>query len=459
MKLQQFMPRTVASQTTGLLIISVLLGVGLTAAAALYLYRTSSAPWSFETLSAVRAARIAAVVREAHAARSDAELRGVIAAARRSRMEVMLLSAARPGPASRAPWRSEGMARAVVSDLQDTWGIVPAGGPASAAAGSIAVDIGAGRLLVFQDAAPVLARRLIVGGAAVMVAVITFGVTLLSAYAVRWVTAPLSRIAGAARAFGREPSQAEALPEDGPLEIAQVAGALNEMRDRIRALVEERTRMLLAISHDLRTPLTRLALRAERVADDGLREGMQHDLRAVIDMLSETLAYLREGASAEPPRRVDLPSLLRTVCAEFSDVGHAVSYQGPGRLAVVCRDHALSRALTNVVDNATKHGKVVRVALQTLPGERVRIEVADDGPGIPAELRDKVLEPFFKIDRSRHGPGRAGFGLGLSIARDILHAQGGDIVLAGNERGGLSVQLNLPMACEAAAPADPGRAV
>jgi signal transduction histidine kinase len=217
---------------------------------------------------------------------------------------------------------------------------------------------------------------------------------------------------------------------------------LNEMRERIRLLIEERTRMLLAISHDLRTPLTRLRLRAERILDPGLREAMMNDLVAVTEMLGETLAFLRDGGRSESPRRVDLPSLLRTICGEFADIGHNVSYAGPARLPVICRDRALARAVTNVVENATKHGKVISVALEVPSTARLRIDVSDDGPGIPADLREKVLEPFFKIDAARQGPeGRAAFGLGLAITRDIVRAHGGDIVLTENDRGGLTVQL------------------
>lgn len=447
--LRRLMPRTVAAQITCLLVVSVLFAAALTSAAAIYFYRASTSAWSFETLSAVRAARIAAVIREAQAARSDADLAGIVGAASRSGLHVEVLSKARLDLLPRAESRPADMVRSIVEDLRRTWGIDPIGGVHfSGRSDSIVVDVGAGRTLAFVDVAPALARRLIAGGAMLVMTVIAFGILLLSVYAARWVTAPLSRIGAAARAFGGELSRTEALPEDGPREIAQVASALNEMRERIRALVEERTRMLLAIGHDLRTPLTRLALRTERIPDSVLRDGLQHDIAFIRDMLTETLAFLREGGSTELVRRVDLPSLLRTICGEFTDVGYAVSYEGPARLAITCRDRSLARAVVNVVDNATKHGRVVTVGLQALSGRIVEIAVSDDGPGIPMELRDKVLEPFFKIDRSRVTPERAGFGLGLSIARDVLQAHGGEIVLADNDRGGLTVQLRLPAACE-----------
>lgn len=315
---------------------------------------------------------------------------------------------------------------------------------------SVVIPIGGGRAIEFLNVEWLLQRGVVAGGALLVVAAITaVGVLLLLTYAGRWVAAPLSRIAATARAFGRKPSETAPVPEEGPREIAQVAGALNEMRSRIQALMEEHTRMLLAINHDLRTPLTRMALRAERVPDDALREGMQHDIGLVTGMLKETLAFLREGKSTESARRVDLPSLLRTICGEFSDVGHEVSYAGPARLAIVCRDRAIARAVTNVVDNACRHATVVTVGLGALSAREIQILITDNGPGIPPELRQKVLEPFFKVDPARQNPEKAGFGLGLSIARDVLRAHGGEITLADNEWGGLTVLLRLPSGGEA----------
>jgi len=419
---------------------SVLLGVALTAAVAAYFYRDSTT-----TVGAARAARVAAIVRQAERTRSDADLEAVLALAQRARVEVEELPVAQVAAPPRGRWRSVSMRRSIEEELEHTWGITPLSCcDAAGAADSIVVDIGAGRALAFEEVSAGVARRVLAGGAILIIAVVIFGMLLLSLYAVRWVTAPLSSIAAAARAFGQAPGQGQPLSEDGPREIAQVAAAMNEMRERIRALVEERTRLLLAISHDLRTPLTRLRLRVERVAEPALRESMMNDVVAVTGMLGETLSYLRDGGRSESPRRVDLPSLLRTVCGEFTDVGHTVTYEGPPRLAVICRDRALARAVTNVVENATKHGKVVWVGLTILSPTRLQIEVSDDGPGIPVELREKVLEPFFKVDPARQdAAGRGGFGLGLAITRDIMRAHGGDIVLTGNERGGLTVQLCL----------------
>jgi signal transduction histidine kinase len=230
----------------------------------------------------------------------------------------------------------------------------------------------------------------------------------------------------------------------GPREIVQVADALNDMRTRIRALLDDRTRMLAAISHDLRTPLTRLQLRAERIGDQDLREGMLHEIARVARMLDETLDYLREDVRSESASRIDLPSALQTICAEFADVGHAVSYEGPAHLTWTCRPSALTRAISNVVDNAVKHGSVVTVSLRGARDGAVEIDVADDGPGIPSSLREKVFDPFFKGDDARTSARRSGFGLGLSIARDVVKGHGGDIDLLDGTPRGLIVRMSLP---------------
>ncbi|WP_456733394.1 ATP-binding protein [Bradyrhizobium sp. USDA 3364] len=272
--------------------------------------------------------------------------------------------------------------------------------------------------------------------------IVLISMLLLSVYAVRWMIAPLADVARAATSFGRSPRAPEVLRRRGPLEIAQVADALNDMRTRIAALLDDRTRMLAAISHDLRTPLTRLRLRSERVGDDTLRPAMLGDIAKMTRMINETLEYLREDARSEAASCIDLPSFLQTICSEFADTGHAVSYAGPARLPYACRPRALSRAVTNIVENAVKHGSTITVALRPAASDHIAIEVVDDGPGIPLALRDKVFEPFFKADSARQDSG--GFGLGLSIAQDIAKRHGGRIELSAGEPGGLRVSMLLP---------------
>ena len=288
-----------------------------------------------------------------------------------------------------------------------------------------------------------LSHLLIVPIVLTVVIVLIF-ITLVSIYTVRWIISPLSSVAAAAQSFGRSPDDDRIVVSGAPREIAQVAEALYDMRIRIRALLDERTRMLAAISHDLRTPLTRLRLRAERIADQDLRDGALDEITRITRMLDETLNYLRQDVQSESAARVDLTSILQTICAEFSDVGYAVTYEGPAHVVFTCRPGVLARAIANIVDNAVKHGSAVKVGLRISDGGAVEIDVADDGPGIPAPLREKVFAPFFKGDKARGLADRGGFGLGLSIARDAIKGHGGDIELLDRMPRGLIVRMSLP---------------
>lgn len=275
----------------------------------------------------------------------------------------------------------------------------------------------------------------------------SIGVTILiisgMIYVLRAITLPLSRFVRVARAFGRSGEGEQALPEDGSHEIRELARALNDMRDRIRALVEARTRMLRAISHDLRTPLTRLRLRIERSPEHAFKEGMLRDVDHIDRMIDETLSYLRDKAQDEAEAFVDLPSLLQTVCADFADIGHDVTYEGPRRFRIACRPGAMARAIGNLVENGVKFGHSVTVALHVPDGGVVRVEVSDDGPGIAPEERTNVLEPFSRGDEARTSRPRAGFGLGLAIVREIVSAHDGRLDLLANQPRGLTARITL----------------
>jgi signal transduction histidine kinase len=233
--------------------------------------------------------------------------------------------------------------------------------------------------------------------------------------------------------------------ETGPLEIRQLAGRLNDMRGQIHNMLQQRTAMLRSVSHDLRTPLTRLKLRVERSVPSKTADILIRDITSINEMIDETLDYLRSDNSAEKPRKADIPSLLTTICSDFTDIGFRVSYDGPARLAFRCRTRALSRAISNLVDNATKHGNNVAVKLCSLPDLSISIIVSDDGPGMPEHVLENALEPFFKGDEARTSSPRGGFGLGLSIARDIIERQGGKIELNPALPHGLHATVSLPM--------------
>lgn len=266
----------------------------------------------------------------------------------------------------------------------------------------------------------------------------------LSVWAGRRLVGPLSRFADAADGFGRDGDDT-ALKESGPLEVRRAASAFNRMRERIGRLIEDRTNLLLAISHDLRTPLTRMRLRLAELQteDTGSRERLLEDIASMDSSITAAVTYLREGIDEEPEETAELASILNTICDQFSDAGFSVEYVGPPRLTFRCRPNALERAVTNLVDNATKYGAVVRVTLQG-SGGGAQIDVDDDGPGIPSTEKARVLEPFYRADPARQVV--SGFGLGLAIVAGIVRRHGGTLELQDNKPKGLRVRVTLPAA-------------
>jgi signal transduction histidine kinase len=266
-------------------------------------------------------------------------------------------------------------------------------------------------------------------------------VTLLGAWAGRALSAPLSAFARAAENFSVSQTSAP-LPETGPEEIRAAAVALNRMRERITALMNDRTRMLAAISHDLRTPITRLRLRSEFIENKAQRAETLHDLDQMQAMLESVLSFL-SGGSAEKPTLVNVAALLHTICEQFSDCGHVVRYQGPGRAPFVIRPGEIGRAVTNLVENAVRFGTEVNVRL-TASADQATIEVSDNGPGIPKHRRADMLKPFVRGEEARTMDEKSGFGLGLSIAQAAVHGHGGELSLLDNTPQGLLVRVALP---------------
>ncbi|HVZ51012.1 MAG TPA: ATP-binding protein [Pseudolabrys sp.] len=267
-------------------------------------------------------------------------------------------------------------------------------------------------------------------------------VTLLALWATRALRTPLSGFAKAAESFSLDGRDA-ALPERGPEEVRAVARAFNRMRERIRKLVDDRTRLLAAMGHDLRTPITRLRLRSEFIADAELRAQMLRDLDQMKAMTDDVLSFLRDGEKHEAATSVDVASLLQTVCDGFADMGHNVVYEGPAHLAVRARPDDLQRAIANLADNAVRHGQRVGMRLTATEIQAV-IEVADDGPGIPDERKAAMLEAFVRGEDARTMDDHAGFGLGLSIARAVAEAHGGALTLGDRVPHGLIARIVLP---------------
>jgi signal transduction histidine kinase len=442
--LKRFLPKTIVAQITTLVAAAVLVGVLLTFSVLILLMGNPKASMNPEIKAASEAARIATVVRDVKAAKSDAEVAKTIASFQTPGGKVELQPATTLSVRSGYLPADNAFAHKVSTLLKLDWRIdVVEDSIVSGWTNAIIIRLNSDSVLVFQNSEYQFAQTFLLIQAGVALSIILVAMLVVSIYAIRWVTKPLSEFAAAARSFGRSSVEERALKLDGPREIAQVAQAFNDMRKRVRSLVDERTRMLAAISHDLRTPLTRLRLRLERVSQVAERRNMLNDISTIDAMIRETLSYLRDGGSSEATALVDLPSLLQTICGEFNDIGHEVHYSGPSRFAFACQSGSLTRAVTNIVENGIKHGSSVTVALGSAESADAYIDITDDGPGIPPELLEKVFEPFFKADPARSPLGARGFGLGLSIARDIIERHGGSITLQNGAPRGLTVRMML----------------
>ncbi len=259
--------------------------------------------------------------------------------------------------------------------------------------------------------------------------------------AVRQATKPLKYLAEAADTLGRN-LDAAPLAEGGPAETRRAAQAFNRMQGRIRRLVDERARALAAVSHDLRTPLTRLRLRAELVKDDSLRDQLAADMDAMTAMLDATLDYLRGLQDNEAARAIDINALLNSLAEDAEVLGKTIGVRGLARLPYTGRLSALRRALQNLIDNAIKYGRRANLRVED-DASTLRLIVEDEGPGIPPAELGRVTEPYYRLDISR-SRATGGVGLGLSIVHDIALMHGGELILANRPQGGFSAALVLP---------------
>jgi signal transduction histidine kinase len=275
-------------------------------------------------------------------------------------------------------------------------------------------------------------------------------VTAVVMIAVRQVTRPLQQLAAAADTLGND-LDAPPLTENGPTETRRAAQAFNRMQARIKRLVDERARALAAVSHDLRTPLTRLRLRAELVTDDRLRDQMAADLDSMAAMIDATLDYLRGLQDSEALRPIDMNALLQSLAEDAAVLGKTISVEGLAQAPYYGRLSGLRRALQNLIDNAIKYGHGAQLRIEDA-ADALRLVVEDEGPGIaPAELT-RVTEPYYRPDASRSRE-TGGVGLGLSIVSDIALMHGGQLLLANRPQGGLSATLILPRKAAAGSPA------
>jgi signal transduction histidine kinase len=273
--------------------------------------------------------------------------------------------------------------------------------------------------------------------ALVMIAAILF----FGKWAAGWVSAPLATFASAANQLGRD-IQAPPLSEEGPREVRQAVAAFNEMQSRIRRFVDDRTRMLAAISHDLRSPITRLRLRAELLPQGEASERMLADLVEMEVMVASTLEFARGEAVTESSQTIDLAATIETVCDNASDMGLPAEFDWSGRLVCTCRPVAIKRSLANLVENAARYGGCAAVSASYV-GRDIVITIDDKGPGIPESDMEKVFTPFYRLEGSRNRK-TGGIGLGLTVVRTIVRAHGGDIHLENRKEGGLRVTVILP---------------
>jgi len=272
--------------------------------------------------------------------------------------------------------------------------------------------------------------------------VMTVGLALAAVVLVRWLTGPLRAFAGAANQFAAG-AQIVTVPERGPEELRQLAAAFNDMQVKIKKLLDDRTQTLAAISHDLRSPLTRLKLSIEDLLP-AQREEMAAAIEEMEVMIEGTLAFLKSDRLDEPVRAVDLVSIVETVALDFMDQGRPVSLKVPDALVVNGRKVALKRAVTNVIDNALKYGGSAEVSVQQAEGKAF-VSVRDHGPGIPAAEREAVFAPFHRLEGSRNKE-TGGVGLGLTVSRSVVRAHGGEVTVGEADGGGLLVEMEIPLA-------------
>jgi signal transduction histidine kinase len=252
---------------------------------------------------------------------------------------------------------------------------------------------------------------------------------------------PLKELTAAAESFeGR--GEAPQVAPSGPGDVRRAILAFNAMSARVTAMLDEKDRMLGAISHDLRTPLASLRIRAESVEPAAERTSMVATIAEMTALLDDTLALARSGRALETPRPVELNALADTVVEEFRALGHEVSFEETPRATASVRPNLVRRAVRNLVDNAVKYAGAAEVAVRD-GRDHVLIEVADRGPGIPVEAFGAVQEPFVRLEASRNRE-TGGSGLGLALARAAAQAHGGSLELANREGGGLAARILLP---------------
>jgi signal transduction histidine kinase len=277
---------------------------------------------------------------------------------------------------------------------------------------------------------------------AIWLCFLAVSITVVTALAARQFSKPIERLAAAVRQFGLNP-RAPPIAETGPRELQEVVETFNAMQAQIQKFVDYRTMMLAAMSHDLRTPLTRMRLRGEFIEDQEQQARLFRDVDEMQNMVDEALAFFRDDATAEETTSFDLPRVLLTIANDYADQGIDIGYAGPAHAVYRGRPFALKRAFTNLIDNAAKYAKTPEIELSCEDAALV-VAIRDRGPGIPPDALDNVFRPYYRVDKSRNRT-TGGVGLGLTVAQAIVQGHGGEIVLKNRPEGGLEARIVLPV--------------
>ena len=266
-------------------------------------------------------------------------------------------------------------------------------------------------------------------------------IALAALVAARWLSNPIKRMAQAADQLGKNLNSPAISETSGPIEVRQASKVFNQMQARLKQQLEDRNLFLAAVSHDLRTPLTRLKLRAEKIEQQELKSGVQNDINEMAGIIDTTLDYLRGGEQQEASCLLDIGALVHSLAEDAKESGDVIAVSGNAR-AIRLQPLAIRRCLNNLIENALRHGESAAIEIRETDNDVV-ITIHDAGPGIPDDKLEAVFTPFYRLDtsRSRH---TGGIGLGLSIAKDMAKKLGGQITLNNAPEGGLLATLSLP---------------
>lgn len=312
--------------------------------------------------------------------------------------------------------------------------------PANSVAFLVQVPLKDGQWVIFTSSIP-KASSWLPSRALTNIGLLLLVVLALSYLAVRSLTRPLQRLSKAADALGRNINQPP-ISETGPTEVRQVARAFNLMQGRLQNYIQDRTHIFSAMSHDLKTPITRMRLRTDLLDDDLLRERFEKDLKEMETMVTEALAFMKGLDNHTPAQAINPLALLQSIQTDYLEANKPVSLEGQGTPPLWGQAALLKRALVNLIDNALFYGQKADIQLEH-DAKGLSIDIVDEGPGIDPEMQEKVFQPFYRIETSRNRD-TGGTGLGLSIARNIIHSHGGDLTLHNHPNGGLKVSIYLP---------------